>query len=192
MRAPYWALSLACFSILGAIGVAAQERSPTAAGLWQQIDGVTGQSEGWFLIYEKNGLYEGAIAKIFPKPGDAPNPTCPKCEGEQRNAPMLGLTFIKRMQRNGLKYQDGTILDPRDGSVYTALMEVSPDGQKLTVRGYLGIALFGKNQIWHRLPDAALAQVDRAIIAARAPALLPAAGGRPAASPVPQRAPAAR
>lgn len=192
MRAYYLTLFLACFSILGANGVAAQQGPATAAGLWQQVDGATGQSEGWFLIYENNGLYEGAIAKIFPRPGDDPNPICAKCQGEQKNAPSLGLTIIKLMHRNGLKYEDGTILDPRDGNVYNALMELSPDGQKLTVRGYLGIALFGQNQIWYRLPDSALAQVDRAVIAARARALLPAAGGRPATSPVPQRAPAAR
>jgi Uncharacterized protein conserved in bacteria (DUF2147) len=129
---------------------------------------------------------------MFPKPGDDPNPLCSKCQGEQKNAPSLGLTIIKLMHRNGLKYTDGTILDPRDGNVYTALMEVSPDGQKLTVRGYLGIALFGQNQIWYRLPDAALAEVDRSVIAAHAPALLPAAAGRPVTAPVKQRAPAAR
>ena len=166
-------------------------KPPTATGLWQQIDDATGKSEGWFLIYENNGVYEGVIAKIFLKPGEDPNPICNNCQGEQRNAPTLGLTFIKSMHRNGLKYEDGSILDPRDGNVYNALMELSPDGQTLTVRGYLGIALFGQNQIWHRLPDSALAQVDRSVIAAHAPALLPAAG-RPATSPVQQRAPAAR
>ncbi len=192
MRAQYLALFLACFSILGANGVAAQQGQPTVLGLWQQVDPATGKSESWFLFFENNGVYEGAIAKMFIKPGDDPNPICTRCQGEQKNAPMLGLTIVKQMHRNGLKYENGTILDPRDGNVYNALMELSPDGQKLTVRGYLGIALFGQNQIWYRLPDAALAEVDRAIIAAHAPALLPAAAGRPATAPVKQRAPVAR
>jgi uncharacterized protein (DUF2147 family) len=194
MRARYLALLVACFSILSANGVAAQGAPPTAAGLWQQIDDVSGQSQGWFLIYENNGVYEGAIAKMFIKPGDNPNPICSKCQGDQKNAPSLGLTIIKRMQRNGLKYQDGTILDPRDGNVYNALMELSPNGQTLTVRGYLGIALFGRNQVWQRLPAAALAQVDCSVIAAHAAVLPPAAaaGCRPATVPLPPRRPASR
>ena len=95
------------------------------------------------------------VVKIFPKPGgeDRQQWRCTECEGKQKNAPVLGLTFIKGMRRNGLAYENGTILDPRDGSVYRASMRLSPDGKTLTVRGYLGIPLLGQNEVWRRLPD---------------------------------------
>src|ERR1700693_5358062 len=111
---------------------------PSAVGLWEQAD-ENGRVGAWFLIFEHDGAYEGAIAKMFPKPGGDPHPLCTNCSGDQKNAPSLGLTIIKGMQRKGLIYENGTILDPRDGSVYQAKMEVSPDGQRLTVRGFLGI-----------------------------------------------------
>ena len=72
----------------------------------------------------------------------------------------MGLTIVKGMKRNGNKYAGGTILDPRDGTVYHAQMELSADGQQLSVRGYLGIPLLGQTQIWTRLPDDAIAPED--------------------------------
>jgi uncharacterized protein (DUF2147 family) len=143
---------------LGTRPVDAQE--PSAVGLWQNIDPETNKPDGWFFIYERNGTYEGAIVKMFLKPGDPPNPVCAKCEGEQQNAPWLGLTLIKGMERKGLEYANGTILDPRYGTEWKALMHLSPDGQDLTVRGFLAVAFLGKDQFWKRLPDCSFATLD--------------------------------
>jgi uncharacterized protein (DUF2147 family) len=138
----------------GAPVVAAE---PSAAGLWEQADD-KGKVEAWFLIAERNGVYEGTLVKSFPEPGEDPNPICTKCEGADKGVPLLGLTIIKGMQREGRTYRNGRILDPRDGSLYRAQMEVSEDGQKLAVRGYLGIPAFGQTQTWRRLPMSALPQ----------------------------------
>lgn len=121
---------------------------PTATGLWAKVE-PSGKPDAWFRIFKCGGLYKGKIVKIFSKPGEDPSQwRCTECEGDQKDAPVLGLTFIKHMQRHGLTYEDGTILDPRDGSSYSAVMQLSADGQRLTVRGYLGIPLLGQSEVW--------------------------------------------
>jgi uncharacterized protein (DUF2147 family) len=132
----------------------------TAAGFWQQADD-DGFVGGWFYFLERNGLYEGRLVKMFKKPGaEEFSDKCLKCVGDQKEAPMLGLTIIKGMKRDGRKYDEGSILDPRDGTVYHAQLELSADGKELSVRGYLGIPLLGQTQIWKRLSDDAIPAAD--------------------------------
>src|SRR5262249_29940617 len=155
-------LAVAAAVVLGwtsAVFAAAPDANePTAAGLWEQS--MNGRVGAWFFIFEQDGIYFGAMVKMFPRPGENPNPICTACPGDQRGRPSLGLIMIKGMRRIGRLYQNGTILDPRDGNVYNAQMEVTSDGQKLKLRGYVGVPLFGATQVWKRLPLESLSATE--------------------------------
>jgi len=194
-------LSIAAAALIS-LAVTAQSQTgapsatPTAAGLWQAVDDDTKQPTGWFLISARDGVYSGILAKMFLKPGEYPNAVCDQCKDDRLNHPWLGLEIVRGMKQDAEhpeKFVDGTILDPRDGKVYKATMTVSPDGQTLTVRGYVGFSLLGKNVYWTRLPDSAMTMLDPAVNpnpAVAAPAAKPAPARKPQAAPAAAPAPA--
>src|SRR5271170_2889227 len=164
------AFALAIALMLLTMGSVHAAPLPTVSGFWETDDD-QGQPQAWFFFEEKekDGPWVGHLVKGFKKPGEKFVETCTKCVGDQKNAKMAGLVMVNGMKRDGLTYKEGTILDPRDGSVYHAEMELSPDGKELAVRGYIGLPIFGQTQVWKRLPDDAIPASDLAKILSPSP-----------------------
>ncbi|RZI41864.1 DUF2147 domain-containing protein [Herbaspirillum sp. HC18] len=135
-------------SALAAAAAWAQDSSPI--GVWKTIDDATGKPKSLVRISESNGELRGKIEKLFREPGEDQNPKCEKCEGALKDQPVLGMTIITGMKKDGNEYNGGQILDPNNGKVYRSKMSLSDGGKKLDVRGYIGVPMLGRSQTWLR------------------------------------------
>ncbi len=122
------------------------------AGLWQTIDDKTGAPKGQVEIrQEANGTYVGKIVKITPRVGYTPKEICVDCPAPYTNKPILGLDVLTGLKHSsGNNYTKGRILDPNTGKVYSMKAKLSSNGKRLTLRGYVGVSVLGRTQIWIR------------------------------------------
>ena len=122
------------------------------AGLWQTIDDKTGAPKGQVEIrQEADGTYVGKIVKITPRAGYTPKTTCVDCPAPYTNKPILGLDVLTGLKHSsGNNYTGGRILDPNTGKVYSMKAKLSTSGKRLTLRGYVGVSVLGRNQVWIR------------------------------------------
>lgn len=138
-------LLLLLFPFMASVGLA----QTTVVGKWKTIDDNSGEEKSVVEIFERGGKIYGKVVKIFPKPGDDPDPVCDECpEDDARyNKKIIGMEIIKDMVKTGTEYAEGSILDPEEGKIYRCKLWV--EGNELMVRGYWGP--FFRTQTWKRV-----------------------------------------
>ncbi len=117
-------------------------------GVWRTIDDKTRQPHGLVRVFERNGELVATIETSF-DPKEL-NDICDKCPGERKNKKVIGMEIMRGMRKKGNEYSGGEILDPDTGSIYKCRMTLEAGGKQLVVRGFIGISLVGRSQIWYR------------------------------------------
>ncbi|KPH13791.1 DUF2147 domain-containing protein [Chryseobacterium sp. ERMR1:04] len=128
------------FSLFGVLSFAQIE------GKWKTIDDETKQAKSIVEIYKKGDQYYGKVSQLLIKPTD---PNCTVCKDDRKGKPILGLEIIRGLKKEGDEFTGGTITDPKTGKTYKCT--ITKSGDKLNVRGYVGISLMGRTQTWQRV-----------------------------------------
>ena len=139
-------------SILSVLLLASYSIAQTCVGTWITIDDESGKKKSKVELYKQDGKLFGKITYVYPRPGLEENAVRKKCPGDRKNKPLVGLQIVRGLTWNGSEWEDGTIVDPENGKVYTCsiwLEEGNPD--KLNVRGYVGP--FFRTQTWLRVKE---------------------------------------
>ena len=138
------ALGLTAIAVL--LGTLAFAQGNPHTGLWRNVE-----PDKTVLIrtWEQDGKLLGKVEKVIKNNVEDSTATCTKCEGERKGKPVLGMTIIWDMQKDGDKWTGGRILEPDTGKVYNCKIESAEGGKSLKVRG--SIAFLGKTQTWSRV-----------------------------------------
>ena len=121
----------------------------TPVGRWKTVDDKTRKPKAIVAIYEENGRLFGRVEATLDPNGKK---VCDLCKDERRNQPIVGMVILRGLAAHGEEYSGGNILDPDNGSVYRCKLRLEDGGRHLSVRGFIGLSLLGRSQVWTREP----------------------------------------
>jgi uncharacterized protein (DUF2147 family) len=139
-------------AIVSSIAMATASAAPGPDGSWRAISDVDGKPAAMIRVKTgPGGVLQGWLTASLR--GDDPNRVCDKCQPPRQNQRIVGMEVVWGMTpdpANPLHWQNGQILDPDSGGIYSCDILESPDGKTLTVRGYFGVITLGRTQMWYR------------------------------------------
>jgi uncharacterized protein (DUF2147 family) len=119
-------------------------------GNWRTFDDVTGKTKSVVSLSEEGGKLVGTIRKVYDLYPKEVQPICTACEGQLKNKPIVGMRILWDSQKDKDAWTNGKILDPDTGQIYRCVLSVEDNGNRLKVRGFIGMSLFGRTQYWLR------------------------------------------
>jgi uncharacterized protein (DUF2147 family) len=144
------AMKLVAAMLMVMLAGAAAADTSSPVGVWKTIDDKTKKERSIIRVTEVNGEFQGVVEKIFDQPGDDPAHLCKDCKGDRKDKPIIGMTILWGLKKQGDGWGGGEILDPKNGKIYRCKMSLAADGKSLNVRGFIGISLIGRTQTWLR------------------------------------------
>jgi uncharacterized protein (DUF2147 family) len=143
----YKYLSALFFWLLVIAGVArGQTGSNDVVGVWQ----THGDKPAKVQIYKNGDQYDGKIIFLqFPLDNGRPLLDKNNSDAGKQTRPVLGLVILTGFKFDTDEWTDGDIYDPEKGKTYSCTMTLK-DKNTLKVRGYIGISLIGRTEVWTR------------------------------------------
>lgn len=116
-------------------------------GIWKNLDDEDGKEKSHIEIYEQNGKLRGKVIKLLPA---ATITKCDACTGANKGKSLVGMDILWDLVKTGKVWDKGEILDPKKGKIYSCKIELEGK-DKLKVRGYVGVSMFGRTQTWYKV-----------------------------------------
>lgn len=102
--------------------------------------------DGKITIFKQGDRYFGKITwGKTPGKKDVNNP-----DARLKNREIVGSIILKEFVFTGSSWEKGTIYDPHSGKTYDCILKVKDNNQKLDIRGFVGVAMFGRTSTWSR------------------------------------------
>ena len=139
MKKTYLILALLIFTLT--------TNSQSIFGKWHSTNDDTGEVDSVIEMYKKDGKAYAKIIQI--NDPERQKAVCELCEGNNKNKSILGLEILTGLEKDGDEWSGGEILDPRNGKVYNCYIKLVKSN-KLKIRGFIVVALFGKTKYWKR------------------------------------------
>lgn len=126
----------------------AQSEADAILGVWE-----TGSGKARVKIDKVGDQFFGKVVWLREPLNEEGKPKVDKNNPDEklRTVPLLGYKLIKDFSFKGEKvWEDGTIYDPENGSTYSCTIKMT-DENTLDVRGFIGVSLFGRTDVWKRV-----------------------------------------
>ncbi|MEN9959539.1 MAG: hypothetical protein RLZZ474_1783 [Bacteroidota bacterium] len=134
-------IALLLYLALTQIPLFAMSNGDTILGEW-----ISENKDGKIVIFKQADRYYGKITwGKTPGRKDTNNP-----DSRLRNRELVGSVILKEFVFKGGSWENGTIYDPNSGKTYDCILKVKDNNQKLDIRGFVGMAMFGRTSTWSR------------------------------------------
>lgn len=104
----------------------------------------TPKKDGKIEIFKRGNKYFGKFTWLA-----APRKDVKNSAKSQRSKDVVGLEFLTGFRYDDGIYKDGEIYDPENGKTYSC--KIVLEQNKLKVRGYVGISLLGRTEVFERI-----------------------------------------